>query len=75
MHVCKYCSGERFSSNICSFQERKESSARGKEVQWQVLPKNLADFLLAGVGGGGWGCLGGRDIVQEKKKRPGYLET
>lgn len=56
VHVCAYCFGERFSSNICFFQERKESSAREKEVQWQVLPKSLADFLL------------GVDIRQEKKE-------
>lgn len=56
VHVCACCFGERFSSNICFFQERKESSAREKEVQWQVLPKSLADFLL------------GVDIRQEKKE-------
>lgn len=56
VHVCAYCFGERFSSNVCFFQDRKEYSARGKEVQWQVLHKSHEDFLL------------GVDMGQEKKE-------
>lgn len=56
VYVRAYRFGEKFSSNICFSQKGKESSAREKEVQWQVLPKSVADFLL------------GTDLGQEKKE-------